>query len=83
VKAKYVWRAEWSGGIALIRFRKLARARMRLEAPPIQISQAGLLMSVDRGRPEVSGIRLKRRDQPLTDVGYWHLVQRGAKFAVI
>ena len=40
-------------------------------------------MSVDRGRPEVSGITSKLHDQPITDLGYWHLVQRGAKFAVI
>jgi hypothetical protein len=65
IKAKYVWRADWTGRTALIRFKKLAFARMRLEAPPILISQAGLLMSIDRGRPEVSAIRSKRRDQPI------------------
>jgi hypothetical protein len=31
--------------------------------------QAGLLMSIDQGRPEVSVIRSNRRDQPLRDVG--------------
>jgi hypothetical protein len=50
---------------------------------PNRISQAGLLMSGDRGRPEVCAIPSNRSDQPLTDVGYWHLVQRGARFAVI
>jgi hypothetical protein len=34
---------------------------------PNRTGRAGLLMSVDRGRPEVSGIRSTRRDQPLTD----------------
>jgi hypothetical protein len=35
---------------------------------PNRTGRAGLLMSVDRGRPEVSAIRSTRRDQPLTDV---------------
>jgi hypothetical protein len=35
---------------------------------PNRTVQAGLLMSVDRGRPEVSAIRSNRRDQPLTDL---------------
>ena len=34
---------------------------------PNRTGQAGLLMSVDRGRPEVSGIRSNRREQPEGD----------------
>jgi hypothetical protein len=30
--------------------------------------QADLLMSVDRGRPEVSAIRSNRREQPKSDI---------------
>jgi hypothetical protein len=36
---------------------------------PNRTGLAGLLMSVDRGRPEVSAMRSNRRDQPITDVG--------------
>ena len=32
---------------------------------PNRTGQAGSLMSVDRGRPEVSAIRSNRRDQPV------------------
>jgi hypothetical protein len=43
-------------------------------APPrSQIASVEICTKVDFGV----------RNQPITDVGYWHLVQRGAKFAVI
>jgi hypothetical protein len=35
---------------------------------PNRIGRAGLLMSVDRGGPEASGIRSTWREQPTTDV---------------
>ena len=36
-------------------------------------NRAGLLMSVDRGRPEVSGRQSKRRDRPKTDLPVFRL----------
>jgi hypothetical protein len=37
---------------------------------PSQTGRADLLMSVDRGWPEVSAIRSNRREQPIADIAY-------------
>jgi hypothetical protein len=59
-----------------------ARRRQGGDRRPLTTDRAGLLMSVARDKPEGSGIRSTLRDQPITDMGSWHPVQRGAKFAV-
>jgi len=40
-------------------------------------------MSVHWERPEVTGRRSERREQPLTDVGRWHLLQADAIVIVL
>jgi hypothetical protein len=68
-------------------FRQLGAAGWYLQVSdnrPNHTGRAGLLMSVDRGGPEVSGIWSTPCDQPLTDVGRWNLQpQHGAKSAAI